>query len=407
MKCKLFILFSFLYIILCSIWFFLSLFPCNYYNYILDRLYINKIDNNLSSLNSSFSPQFLTHKMVMYDLEHGITSEQIANKALNNINYYFAQISNNCILEGEQTSSDIINYISCANKTLGEYFYYQPSQETSNNYANQRSDCDLNTYLLIDAMKKVGIDAYIIYAPNHAFLGAKSKNQEIILWETTIDKNKGEKIDTQIITDANKIIVDSLSSFYKKNDRIPYYRYYNTKYAFDLYKILVSDISNVDSLALVEGSYLNDTENAIIENAYFELRLQKNKFTDSDLEKLKKSLQKDINNENNRVLLATFYENHKMLDQAREHIEILLKSERCGKDCIELAIRLDSEGNSYFLQKYVQFHDSKLVTKVKQFFKLDKMEYTYKDYKNTRLKILYLLTGSNINKFVYFPTVIL
>lgn len=386
-KCKIRILYI---IMIFVVSFFLSLFPLSYYKYLYNRVWINKIDNNSSVFDSSL----LTHQMILYDLEHGITSTEIANKALSNINYYLAEVGNDCKFGEKQTTSDITDYISCANKKLGKYFYYQPSQETSNNYAKQRSDCDLNTYLLIDVASLVGIDAYIIYSPRHAFWAAKSRNKDIIFWETTIDNNNGGKIDIKIKDSSNintnELNVDFLSSFYTQNSRVPYYRYYDAAYGLSLYKILVSDLSQFDSSMLIESSYFANAENVIIEDAYIELLLRKNKINDSILRKIENSLQTDITDSSKHISLATFYKNEGMSHKAYEHVDTLLKLNRCDKDCIKLVIELNLENNSYFLQKYVNFHHGFLVNKVKHILELEHVDYTYKDYQ--RIPVVFFIS---------------
>ena len=334
--------------------------------------------------------------MIQYDLDNKITSEEIANKAFSNTNYFFNQVVKDCKFEQEQIISDITNYISCANQKLGQYFSYQPSVEVSNNYANQRSDCDLNTYLLVDAARLVGIDAYIIYSPYHAFWAAKSKNHKVILWETTDNNNKGEKIDFTnkgfSNLDTNELNVDFASSFYEKNNRIPYYRYYNEVDAFSLYKILVLDVPKINSLDLlgnskvdysnlIEDSYLKNPENVIIEDAYIDLLVQENRINDDIVRDIENSLKTDVTNQVKHISLATFYKNKRMFDKAGEHVEILLKSNLCEKDCIDLVIELKLRNNLYLLQKYVDFHNSSLVEGLKEFLGLKYLDYTYGDYK--------------------------
>ena len=385
-----------------SLIFFLSLFPSSYYRYLFNRINISKIDNNSIDANLSF----LTHKMIQYDLDNKITSKEIANKAFSNTNYFFNQVVKDCKFEQEQTISDITNYISCANKKLGEYFYYQPSREVSNNYANQRSDCDLNTYLLLDVARLVGIDAYIIYSPHHAFLAVKSKNHKVILWETTDNNNKGEKIDFTnkdfSNLDTNELNVDFASSFYKENNRIPYYRYYNGVDPFNLYKILVSDVpkinssdlldnSKVDYSNLIEDSYLKNPENVIIEDAYIDLLVQENRINDDIVRDIENSLKTDVTNQVKHISLAIFYKNKRMFDKAGEHVKTLLKSNLCDKDCIDLVIELKLENNLYLLQKYVDFHNSSLVKDLKEFLGLKDVYYTYEDYKKVRINFAWYL----------------
>ena len=398
---KIIIYFSIALILILTL-FFLSLFPSNYYIYLFSRINISKIDNNSIDANLSF----LTHKMIQYDLDTKITSKEIANKAFSNTNYFFNQVVKDCKFEQEQTISDITNYISCANKKLGEYFYYQPSKEVSNNYANQRSDCDLNTYLLLDVARLVGIDAYIIYSPHHAFLAVKSKNHKVILWETTDNNNKGEKIDFTnkdfSNLDTNELNVDFASSFYKENNRIPYYRYYNGVDAFNLYKILVSDVpkinssdlldnSKVDYSNLIEDSYLKNPENVIIEDAYIDLLVQENRINDDIVRDIENSLKTDVTNQVKHISLAIFYKNKRMFDKAGEHVKTLLKSNLCDKDCIDLVIELKLENNLYLLQKYVDFHNSSLVKDLKEFLGLKDVYYTYEDYKKVRINFAWYL----------------
>lgn len=71
-----------------------------------------------------------------------------------------------------------------------------------------------------------------------------------------------------------------------------------------------------------------------------------------------------------------------MFHKAYEHVDTLLKLNRCDKDCIKLVIELNLENNSYFLQKYVNFHHGFLVNKVKHILELEHVDYTYKDYQH-------------------------
>jgi len=196
------------------------------------------------------------------------------------------------------------------------------------------------------------------------FWPAKSKNHKVILWETTDNNNKGEKIDFTnkgfSNLDTNELNVDFASSFYEKNNRIPYYRYYNEVDAFNLYKILVLDVpkinssdllgnSKVDYSNLIEDSYLKNPENVIIEDAYIDLLVQENRINDDIVRDIENSLKTDVTNQVKHISLAIFYKNKRMFDKAGEHEISIAKTAR-KNDIQGQVVRIHTAGPTVFLE---------------------------------------------------------
>ncbi|MEW5288562.1 hypothetical protein ABW286_05120 [Erwinia papayae] len=148
-------------------------------------------DSYISSVaeNATYNDSYLTHRLIKMDLNYGITTVPKQKKALGNVNQYLEDVSKKCPFDN--SDKGVSGYVACANEQLHDNFYYTPGVDVSNNYAIHRSDCDTNSYLMIDALKMKGKEGYIVYSPGHAFLAWKDTFGNFNYWETTSGNNKG------------------------------------------------------------------------------------------------------------------------------------------------------------------------------------------------------------------------
>ncbi|MBS2525934.1 hypothetical protein KFY69_28255, partial [Salmonella enterica subsp. enterica serovar Typhimurium] len=126
-------------------------------------------------------PTLLSHRMISFDKENNIITSETAALAYGNTLKYLHSVRAKCNPNVKTT-----NFLECANNILGDNFYYHQSPMVSLAWANHYSDCDLNVYLLMDALKQAGKNSSIVYAPGHAFLAfTDGSNNSVQFWETT------------------------------------------------------------------------------------------------------------------------------------------------------------------------------------------------------------------------------
>lgn len=278
--------------------------------------------SKFTSSSSDFNSQYLTHRLVKMDLSYGITSPDNFRLALQNINRYLQNVNKTCPLQNTDTGK--IEFITCANKVLHDNFYYTPSEEVSNNYAIHRSDCDTNTYLMMDALRLKGIQGYIVYAPGHAFLAWKDSIGNFRYHETTDQNNLGKPADLR-------------SDFYTKTFEKSYYTPFDERVAETVYNALIYDKSkgrvNIDEL------YKSNQSNAFISDWYFYSKNKNNDISESDVKTILSLLQTDFTSTDKRLAVISYLINNNQKEQAL----VMLKNipaDKCSKDCFEYNVKL-------------------------------------------------------------------
>ena len=288
----------------------------------------------------------LSFEMLNFDLEQGIASAEVVKSAKHNIAFYFDQVEKQCrSIQGEE-------FFLCANRVLGTYFYYTPSTELSNNLAKQQSDCDLNSYLIYDAARLAGLDAYVVYSPNHAFIGWRSESG-IKFLETTTDNNKGSRADLS-------------KTLYKKSLDRSYYTLEKHEHVFTIYQALVSQLSKdrtyVDSLP-------NSHENTLIYNAQFSNKLENGDFTEEDASYLRAKLRTDITSISKKLMLAQWFKEQKKFEDMKLILDTI-SPDSCERTCVAMKRELSVLTNTILAP--FNYYD--------RYAKSKEMDITLKDY---------------------------
>lgn len=302
---------------------------------------------------SEFNERYLTHKLINIDYEEKITNESNKNKALRNVNGFLNDVKADC--DFVKTDAGTWSYIKCANEKLHDNFYYKPSIEVSNNYAIHASDCDTNTYMMIDALTSVGVKAYAIFAPSHAFLGWKDSRGNIQYWETTTENNKGEKARLQ-------------DKFYTKTLGSAYYKPVDEPLLTDVYKTLISGLDG-NTINLTE-LWKKNKDNSIISDWYYFDLASKGGLSREDSLEIESLLGSDIASNDKRQALVLYYLNVGDAEKAKKYFNSIDKS-RCGDECYELGVKTNSWGYNMF---------KNLFTRYKDFYEKNKLHANVQDF---------------------------
>ncbi|MHC3774509.1 hypothetical protein ACYDMD_20110 [Pantoea agglomerans] len=272
------------------------------------------------NISGNYDPELLSHRLIDFDRQNGIATAERAALAFGNTQAWLNDVRQHCDMNLSNQ-----DYLTCANQLLGLHFYYSPVQAVSDGWAGHYSDCDLNVYLLMDAMHAAGREAEIVYAPHHAFISYRDEiTHEPLYWETTNKHNTGESADLRL-------------SFYRKTPSHFYYIPESATYAESLYPALVIDkITPADRRnALLINLHQRYPDNPIVQDAWYE---QKSAITREDAQMLVSLLKTDITSVSKRLLLAGYFINHKEENKVQQ----LLK-EISDEDCNTTCLRLKSQ----------------------------------------------------------------
>lgn len=279
----------------------------------LNKLNVSEI--KYDSTDEAIHKNTLAFKMIDLDLSRGITSRDTAIKAKQNVAFFFKTATNEC--SGKQGKELAL----CANNVLGEYFYYSPSDEVSNNYAKQQSDCDLNSYLLYDFLNAKGVKTHILYSPGHAFISVMDKAGGVVNIETTKNNNKG----------GEAMMNDDL---YAKTNDSYYYTPILGDEAFTVYQALMYHLSTDKNYI---ESLPNVKINPIMSDFYYRhLQLSK-KISPSDMDDVKRLLENDGASTEKRLIIADWYLSQGKKDEAKSYIR-MINNPLCYEECVMLKI---------------------------------------------------------------------
>jgi len=287
--------------------------------------------------NNSFDKNFLTHRLIKADLDYGVSNKENANRALINVNEYLKAVTQSCVWEN--TDNGIANYVRCANKKLYDKFYYTQSVEVSNNYAVHRSDCDTNTYLMMDALKIKGIKGYAVFVPGHAFLAWKDSFDNFIYQETTWKNNGGK-------------IADLSDSWYPKAIGNGYYIPASEALTESIYNALIYDVSkgrvNIDNI------YKANKDNAFISDWYFYAKDKRNEITKDDVSYMLSSLHTDYTSTDKKMAIIHYLMRNGEKEKAISRLEKFPAS-KCGYDCFIANADLGRTGYIFFKSPFSMY----------------------------------------------------
>jgi hypothetical protein len=295
-------------------------FACNWYDTDYSDRKFEQPARTRENVSGNYDPELLSHRLIDFDRQTGIATEERAALAFGHTQAWLGDVRQHCDMSVSNQ-----DYLACANKLLGRHFYYSPVQAVSDGWAGHYSDCDLNVYLLMDAMHAAGREAEIVYAPHHAFISYRDETtHEPLYWETTSKHNMGELADLRL-------------RFYLKTPSHFYYIPEPAAYAESLYPALVIDkITHSDRRnALLNNLRKRYPDNPIVQDAWYE---QKSAITREDAKMLVSLLKTDITSVSKRLLLAGYFINHKEENKVQQ-----LLTEISDKDCNDTCLKLKSQ----------------------------------------------------------------
>ncbi|ECJ9096396.1 hypothetical protein FQO43_08720, partial [Salmonella enterica] len=279
--------------------------------------------------NVSADMNLLTHRLIANDLQRGIADETVARIATGKVNQYLNDVDQQCKSDG--TDKGNAAFVACAGHLIGQHFYYTPSIDVSNNYAVNRSDCDTNTYLLMDAAHRHGIDSYIMYAPSHAFFTWRDTTGHFQYWETTSSNNKGE-------------VPELSDGFYEKNFSHSYYTPFNGDRVEDIYDTLTYDIASVKPD--LDAIYKKYPDDAFVSSWYYYAKAVNHKLTKNDARVLLDLLQTDMTSSDKRYALIQYFLSVSDYKRAH-HVFKSIDLKRCGEDCFRTGVDLGLKRYQY------------------------------------------------------------
>ncbi|EIU7556871.1 hypothetical protein LHV18_01070 [Providencia rettgeri] len=286
------------------------------------------------NMDTTFDESLLSHRLIGLDLKYGVTDKLTADKAIVNVNAYLSSVQKQCRndnVDDKMLDRKNAEFIRCAGNLINHFFYYRPSIETSNNYAIHRSDCDTNTYLLIDATRGLGVSPSIVLSPGHAFYAWKDQFNQYHYWETTENNNQGK-------------FANLKESLYVKNPDRTYFTPMGEDVIEDIYQVIIYNISTIKPD--LDGIYQRNAANMFIADNYFDVKSRAYKSKDDDfeissddVEYIRSLLQTDITSIDKRNALIRYYLRNDNLQEA-DAIFGTINYEQCGSDCFLLAIEM-------------------------------------------------------------------
>ncbi|AYY47170.1 hypothetical protein M3B74_20240 [Citrobacter freundii] len=266
----------------------------------------------LPSVGGLSDPGLLSHRLISYDENMGFVTDKMATLARGNTLYFFKAVEDRC----DKSTAD--DFISCANNILGQQFYYKSSSSVADAWANRYSDCDLNSYLLMDVMNRAGFQVRIVYSPGHAFISYTDEYGNIHFQETTGNENTG--------TDA-----DLNGAFYRKALPGFFYQPQNVAFAEKLYPILtVGKLPEKEGRQLASDMFSAWPENPLVQDIYFHFRQP---LLDEDATSLKSLLVTDISSSSKRLMLTRYYTQKGDPDLAGRYIG-QIDDDFCNDTCL-------------------------------------------------------------------------
>lgn len=266
------------------------------------------------SLEGQANLTLLSHRLIQYDEQQGFVTSDIASLARGNTLAFIKKVEEQC---DRKTAT---GFITCANNILGHLFYYKPSNTVADAWANRYSDCDLNSYLLMDVMYRAGFKPSIVYSPGHAFISFIDENGNIYFQETTENNNMGNKAD---MTD----------SFYIKTLPGFYYQPQDAAFSEKLYPILTtSKLTEKNGQQLATNMFSMWPNNPLVQDVFYHYR---NPLTAADAEQLRSLLATDISSSIKRTTLARYYQQKGDIDEAVSYLE-KIDDAMCSDSCLEL-----------------------------------------------------------------------
>lgn len=123
-------------------------------------------------------------RMISMDGDVGVYDENKIDKARQFADKWIQHAAITYQAPKEKNFTTMRHYLRELNLDLFDYFYYD-NDSMINSLSNQFADCDVYSYLLIDAARMQGVELSLVLAPGHAFVTWDNPNGIDLHWEST------------------------------------------------------------------------------------------------------------------------------------------------------------------------------------------------------------------------------
>jgi len=276
----------------------------------------------------------LTGRLLKMDLDYGLITHEQYNLAKINTIFYFNSVNSICS-KFKKNKSD---FLSCANKLLGDLFSYKDSVDIGSDLSSNQSDCDSNVYLLYDIAKQNKIETRIRYLPGHAVLWFERKvNGENLFWESTYNDNHGA-------------IADFKNKKYSFSSDIFYNNLYDEGEVFNIYPILMlSRLSNKQADVILADKNPLVRDNPIRKEFYY---WKLNKLSSEDIASLIELLEKTPSSTNVLLILSIHYLKQNDLSVAQNYLKRIAPP-LCKKLCLDMDAEINNTTTSRFIVQHI------------------------------------------------------
>ena len=276
----------------------------------------SRLVTSRTSVRGEFDPKLMTHRLILWDEKQGVANDVMAANAYGNVSRFLTETASAC--NSEQKN---IDFLSCANNVLARNFYYKASNPVAPAWSQQYSDCDLNVYLMLDAMERAGKKGSIVYAPGHAFLAFKDEiTGEWLYWETTWNYNRGKQADLS-------------DTFYRMTPQHFYYTPMSSASAEQLYPSLILREAGTDKSDAILSHLLQlYPDNPLLTDRYFRY---KKVINDIDAKKIEDLINTDITSSDKLVILARYFIDNGQESKAASYLNRIADDE-CDMMCLRL-----------------------------------------------------------------------
>ncbi|RZK09307.1 MAG: hypothetical protein EOO84_00470 [Pantoea sp.] len=276
----------------------------------------------------------LTGRLLKMDLDYGLITPEQYNLAKTNTIFYFNSVNSTC----SKFKKNKPDFLSCANKLLGDLFSYKDSVDIGSDLSSNQSDCDSNVYLLYDIAKQNKIETRIRYLPGHAVLWFERKvNGENLFWESTYNDNHGA-------------IADFKNKKYSFSSDIFYNNLYDEGEASNIYPILIlSRLSNKQADVILADKNPLVRDNPIRKEFYY---WKLNKLSSEDIASLIELLEKTPSSTNVPLILSIHYLKQNDLSVAKNYLKRIAPS-HCKKLCLDTDAEINNTTTSRFIVQHI------------------------------------------------------
>lgn len=274
--------------------------------------------STLSVATSALNGPGLVYDLINMDVANKIVNDEIAQKARQKVTLYLDDVKKSC--KTNHTNAGNEDFVKCAGNKVAEHFYYRPGAAVTAHYADDNSDCDASTYLMMTAAYQAGIESWVVYSPSHAFFAWKDSFGNYHYWETTSHNNLGKWADFN-------------DPLYKKAISPAYYRPRDSKFTVQYYQAII--YSQARNKAPLDTGLIPLLDNQFVSDILLYNKAESGKLTDKDAALLRAGLQEDFTSTDRNKALAIYFLAHGDKKQAASYLSNI-DYQDCYTSCVKL-----------------------------------------------------------------------